>query len=184
MAITIDLLLARAEEARRQHRLTDAMHDFAAAAQMCRKTSNLHALALALTRLGQTAKDAKEPDAARRNYEEAVSIYRQLADRMRIAHTVRHLGDLLRTQGEASLAEGCYLEALEIYRGDRNTTSLDLANTIRGFALLKSDIGPPQEAIALWTEAKRLYESLDVQPGVIESELYIGRLLHLRPGTP
>jgi hypothetical protein len=67
------------------------------------------------------------------------------------------------------LAEPCYHEALTIYRAHKETPPLDLANAIRGLALLKSNAGEVEEARALWAEARDLYAAVNVEAGVKES---------------
>jgi tetratricopeptide (TPR) repeat protein len=133
-------------------------------------------LAQGLAGLAQISRDSDDGTGARRHYEEAVAIYRVLHDDLKLAHTIRHLADILRHQGDNVLAESCYAEALHIYRQSESTVPLDLANTIRGYALLKGNCGETEVAIGLWREAKSLYASLKVQDGVDESDQYLSRL--------
>lgn len=93
---------------------------------------------MALRELGEVERRVPDVEAARRHYEEAVLILRGLDEPLRLAHAVRHLGDLHRGAGRGELAEGCYDEALAIYRHDRRTPPLDLANALRGLALYAS----------------------------------------------
>jgi tetratricopeptide (TPR) repeat protein len=93
-----------------------------------------------------------------------------------VAHTVRHLGDILRKQGQGVSSESCYSEALEIYRKSQETPLLDLANTLRGFALLKGENGEAEEARSLWREARDLYAALNIQAGVDEGNRRISLL--------
>jgi hypothetical protein len=58
---------------------------------------------------------------------------------------------------------------LSLYRGHPETLPLDLANTIRGLAILKQDQGDLEQSRALWEEARDLYASLHVDAGVNES---------------
>ena len=104
-----------------------------------------------------------------RNYEEAAVIYREEGDILKLAHTIRHVGDIYRNLGKQELAEPCYGEALELYRANKKTAPLDLANAIRGYALLKHDQGEVQQAKSLWQEARDLYASVNVEAGVAES---------------
>ena len=73
-------------------------------------------------------------------------------------------------------ARPCYEEALTIYREHSETSALNLANAIRGFALLKSDAGETEQAKSLWQEARTLYIAAAVPPGVQESDAQIERL--------
>lgn len=96
------------------------------------------------------------------------AILRTLDDPLRLAHTVRHVGDIFQSQG-AELAGPFYAEALAIYRGNDSTRPLDLANTVAGYARFNEEHGEAGEAITLWQEARSLYASVDVQAGVKEA---------------
>jgi len=71
-------------------------------------------------------------------YKVAVAGLRKANDPLRLAHAVRHLGDAYRHAGQTSEAEACYVEALSIYRSRDDRNTLDLANAIRGYAVLKN----------------------------------------------
>lgn len=171
-----DILITQGYEARREHRSADAKRIFTEAIDLCRKADDPRGLARALSGLAQIERDLRDFERARPLYEEAVSIYRSSNDRPNLAHTVRHLGDILRHQGRLELAEPCYLEALQIYRNEVEAAPLELANTIRGFALLKGENGETKEALSLWEEAKKLYATVNVQAGVAESDRQIALL--------
>lgn len=101
-------------------------------------------------------------------YREAVAIYREVGGPLRLAHTVRHLGDVYFEAGRAELAEPCFKEALELYRGQPDAPPLDLANAIRSMAVLKDSLG--EDARDLWMEARDLYRAEGVEAGVAESK--------------
>lgn len=113
---------------------------------------------------------------ARRHYEEAVALYREEGDVLRLAHTVRHLGDLHQDAGRAELAEPCYHEALDLYRGHGDAPPLDLANAIRSMAVLKEEAGEAESARRLWEEARDLYAAVNVPEGVAESSARLAAL--------
>jgi tetratricopeptide (TPR) repeat protein len=141
-------LVTNALQARREGRHQDARRDLVAAVDLCRHAVPAD-LARALTALGQIERDLGHLDAALKNYEDAAAIYRALNNPSRLAHTIRHIGDIQRSAGRPALAEPCYEEALSFYRDDKQTTPLDLANSIRGLAIIKSDAGDSPRAIAL-----------------------------------
>ena len=143
---------------------------------LCRGTGDQSFLASSLIGLGQIERDLKNTVAALQHYREAVDIYRRGAHPLRLAHTIRHLADILREDGSIETARPLYEEALRIYREHAETPTLDLANAIRGFALLKGAAGEREFAKTLWQEARTLYESVDVRPGVQESDAQIRRL--------
>jgi tetratricopeptide (TPR) repeat protein len=171
-----ETLLKRGYQARRENRLAEAKAHFAEAADLSREADERAMLARALTGLGQIESDLHETSAALAHYEDAVAIYRTLGDPLVLAHTVRHVGDILRRQGKLELAAPCYTEALAIYRSQDQTPPLDLANAIRGYALLKEDAGEGEEARKLWQEAGRLYAEVGVEAGVAESQRQITHL--------
>lgn len=176
MSDVIDRLLHQAAQARRENRLADAKHDLIEAVALSRKADTKIELAKSLTSLGQIERDLRHGAAALKHYQEAVAIYRAEGDALRLAHTVRHVGDILQDEGHHTLAEPCYHEALSIYRGNQQTPPLDLANGIRGLALLKQHAGQAEEARLLWEEARTLYTAVKVEAGVAESTRRIAQL--------
>ena len=170
------VLMEQAAQARRSGRLLDAHRDFLEAVTLSRQADAPHDLVQALKGLGQIERDLGRGDAARPLYEEAVALCRLEDNPLQLAHTVRHLGDIHQEAGRLDLAEPCYREALTIYQGDRRTAPLDLANTLRPFALLHESLGHTKPAIELWTKARDLYAAVNVQEGVDESAEHLARL--------
>jgi tetratricopeptide (TPR) repeat protein len=173
---TPETLLNRGLQARREHRIADARRSFEDAITAARQGRDAPTLAQALIEMGRLERDQHELNAARRYYEDAANIYRTLNNPLRLAHTVRHVGDILQDAGKLSHAGPCYREALEIYRAHEQPPPVDLANTIRGYALLKGELRETREAIALWREARELYAAAHVQAGVLDCEEQIARL--------
>lgn len=127
-----------------------------------------HQRARVLREKGELARRERNLTAARQFYEEAVALMRDSDDRLSFAHMIRHLGDVLTEQRCWPEAESCFIEALEIYRAHSQPHPLDIANAIRGYAVLKSETGPMDEARVLWGEAGSLYESLGIAAGAKE----------------
>jgi tetratricopeptide (TPR) repeat protein len=175
MSKSADEMIALGYQSRREGRLQDAKTFFSQAVELCRESGDRSLLAAALTGLGQIERDFKNRGAALELYREAVEILRSGPDQLKFAHTIRHLGDILRGDGSMEEARPCYEEALRIYRSHSETLPLDLANTLRGFALLEGAVGH-REAKSLWQEARGLYESVNVEAGVQESDRQIARL--------
>ena len=176
MSSSLEELIASGYKARKGHRPEQAKEVFSEAVRLSRKTADALLLASSLTGLGQIERDLDHNDAAVQHYREAVGILKGEPDRLRFAHTIRHLADILREDGSPEEAAACYEEALKVYREHTETPPLDLANALRGFALLKGGIGENEQASSLWREARSLYESVNVQAGVEESERQIARL--------
>ncbi len=143
-------MLMQGHQARRDHRLDDARRIFTEAVEAARLSKDRPWLAQAYTELGRIERDLREIDAALLHYGEAAAIYRRLEESLRLAHTV--------------------------YRAHPETPPLDLANAIRGYALLQEEIGEKQEALALWREARELYAAVNVRAGVDEGDRRIARL--------
>jgi tetratricopeptide (TPR) repeat protein len=173
---TANALLQRARQARKGYRTEDARRDLAAANELFRHGGPQTELARALTELGRLERDLLHYDSARENYEGAAEIYRAQADALKLTHTIRHVGDILRNAGRGSLAEPYHKEALDIYRRDERTLPMDLANVIRGLALLKADAGAVEESRALWSEARDLHSAVGVKEGVAECDRQLTRL--------
>ena len=129
-----------------------------------------------LRNLGELERRLPEGDAARQHYEEAVALFRELGEPLKLAHTVRHLGDVYRETGQRVLAEPCYQEALALYRSHEHAPPLDLANAIRSLAVLKGEDGQLDIAAKLWQEAHDLYVAIGVAAGVKESAARLAAL--------
>jgi len=126
--------------------------------------------AVAATRLGKMERDRQNTDAAIAHYEEGAAILRTLNEPLRLAHTIRHVGDIQRGQGRLQVALPLYEEALAIYRAQEAADALDVANALRGFALLHEALGNGAMASSLWWEARELYLLVDVEAGVKEAD--------------
>jgi len=133
-------------------------------------------LANALRSLAEVERKLRDADGARRHYEESVAILRNCHDRLRLAHTVRHLGDVHHDAGRADLAAPCYDEALALYSAHPDPAPLDLANAIHSMAVLEQEVGDREKTIALWGQARELYASLQVDAGVAECTARLAKL--------
>lgn len=169
-------LLTRAARAKREGRLSDARRDASIAAGLLRQDPPDAELADALRLVGELERKLHQDIAARAHYEEAVDLCRSYSDPLTQAHTIRHLGDVYYEGGETKLAEPCYREALDLYRGQLDASPLELANAVRSMAILKSDTGEMEQAKILWQEARDLYALVNVPEGVKESSSHLARL--------
>ena len=118
---------------------------------------------------GRTFRNTDMPHMASERYTAAANLLRDSNEPQRLAHTIRHIADI---QWKANLFEESranYAGALAIYRGNPETGRLDLANTLRGYALLSESIRDIASAREMWTEARHLYSAVDVQAGVDEA---------------
>ena len=113
---------------------------------------------------------------AREHYAEAATLYREQNDVLAYAHTIRHIADIDQQQHNPGKAKPLYQETLAIYRSNLNTKPLDLANTVRPYALLLEEEGDSALATKLWEEARNLYSSLQLDEGVLECNRHMSAL--------
>ena len=103
-------------------------------------------------------------------YQAAADELRPLNQPLRLAHTIRHVADIQRNAQHFEESRANYAEALALYRANPDAGKLELANTLRGYALLSESIGDISSARGMWTEARDLYAAVDVQAGVDEAD--------------
>lgn len=108
---------------------------------------------------------------------QSVESYHQAGNQDKIAHSTRHLADLHRNLGEIGESERNYRIAIDIYRASRETTNGNLANALRGFALVLEAQGKTTEAIAVWSETRDLYQSCHLPIGVEEAQGHLDKLI-------
>lgn len=147
--------------------------DLVAAADICRANGDMAELSVALGKLGHVEHTA---EAKLKRYVEAVAAARGSGDPLRIAHAVRHLGDVHRNGKRLQEAEICYEEALALYREHESSRILDYANALRPMAILKAERSELDEAKSLWQQAGALYGVVGIDAGVEEAEHWLERL--------
>jgi tetratricopeptide (TPR) repeat protein len=170
-------LISQGRQARNEKRLAEAKNYFSKAFDISRQAGDEAMLAVTLCGLGQIERDLGNLSVAMEHYSEAVGLRRSGGDTPALAHTIRHLADILREQGSQTKAAPYYEKAIQIYRSYPETAPLDLANSLRGYALLKDDSGCAEQALHLWREAAALYEQAGVKAGIAECRSHIAFLL-------
>ncbi len=128
----------------------------------------------ALRRQSQAARDAGRTDEAVALQQQAVDLLRDDDDPARLAHALRHVGDILREAGRADEAAPWIIEMLTLYRTLPDAPALDMANAIRSAALQAEADGRPDPA--LWHEARERYDAVGIGPGVAEADRHIAAL--------
>ena len=169
-------LLEYGLEAKREHRLKHARSLFRKALDESRSSEDRELRARLYVELAYIELGLGELEHARTHYLKAAEIHRELGHVLRSVHAARHAADILREQGKGEEAGQLYSEVLETYRASSDASRLDLANAIRGLALLKTQMGAGGEARALWEEARDLYRSEDIPAGVEECTRQIASL--------
>lgn len=122
------------------------------------------------------ARNEGDLSAAREHYTTAAQAYRQSGDTLAYAHSIRHIADVYQQEQNATDAKPLYEEALELYRSNLNTKLLDLANTVRPYALLLEQQGDIASAKQHWQEARNLYTSLRIDAGITECNTHLSAL--------
>ncbi len=173
---TPESLLEQGREEKREHRFKYARSLFRIALRETRESDNLALRAALYEELAYVDRTLGDRETSQQHYRKASEIYRGLDNLLKTAHTMRHAADILREQERRDESAPLYAEALEIYRNHQETPPLDLANAIRGFALLKEAQGDREQAACLWQEAGKLYESTGIDAGIAESKRRIGLL--------
>lgn len=138
-------------QARREVRLADSRAIFIEAVRKASIEADRPSLAEVLCGLAQAERDIGSPEAASHHYANAAVLYRQVGPPARLAYAIRHEADVLREMCQPAKAEPLYQEAEGICRQLGEKATLDMANTIRGLALLKrisSQNGRIQSALA------------------------------------
>jgi tetratricopeptide (TPR) repeat protein len=167
--------LASGRLAGREGRPHEAARSFREAADLARMRGDAAMLAEALTGLGKSERDLGHSGAAVERYEAATAVLRTLARPLTLAHVLRHVGDIRVDRGELDAAWPPYEEALAIYRA-HPSPRLELANALRGYAVLHELTGRTEPARELWREARGLYEAEQVRPGVDEADRRLATL--------
>ena len=170
MGETFQELFARGYQARRENRIADSRAIFIKGVRSAAEEGDRPSLAEALCGLGQAERDIGNLAAARLHYAGAATLYREIGPPERLAYAIRHEADILREEYQPAEAEPLYLEAATIYRKQGEEAALDLANTLRGLALLAESSGKPDASQSLWQEARQLYAKCKVEAGVAECD--------------
>jgi tetratricopeptide (TPR) repeat protein len=164
-------------QARRDRRLDDARSCFKQALGLSGRSGDRIQTAKAHAGLGQIERDGNDIGASLKHYQLAVELYRKENAPLALAHTIRHVADILLDAGNLETAQRHYEEALAIYCAHEETPPLDLANALRGYALLMEKSHKAEEAAMLWRQTKALYEQLGIEAGVTECRSHIAFLL-------
>lgn len=171
-----DELISQALESKKNGHFEPARTMLAEAIELLREDNDPLVLAQALRDLGEIERLLADTDGGIAAYEQAVAIFRQQGAELRLAHTIRHLADIQRKGHLLDDANRNYQIAVDLYRKHPDASTLDVANALRGQALLKEARGETGQAIALWSEATTLYRQADISNAVEEGHRRLARL--------
>ena len=106
----------------------------------------------------------------------AIEYYKVANDALRTAHALRHQADIMCHLDCGIEAQALYQKALHIYRQEKGTSAVDLANTLRGYALNLVDMGQRKQAREAWEEAAKYYTQIGLTDGVAEAKSWLAEL--------
>ncbi len=116
-------------------------------------------------------------------FEAALGLARQSLDHYekggnphQLAHSRRHIADLMLHLDRLESAEKEYQQVIQIYRSLANFHEMDLANALRGYALLLEKKNKSIEAVIVWKEARGLYDKYKIAEGVQEADQHLAKL--------
>ena len=162
-------LLKQVEQAMRENRLTDAKRDIVEAIGLLRQDGARADLAKVVRGLGEIERKLGNGEAARRHYEEAVGLLRELDDPLRLAHPEPppgHLANAIRSMavlkddtGNLEQAMLLWSEARDLYA--KLNCPPAVAETSARLALLAHRKGDIEQARQRLSEAKAAAEAVD-----------------------
>ena len=106
----------------------------------------------------------------------SISYYTKDKNLDKIAHSIRHRADLQKALGQFENAESNYLKAIRIYKEQLQAFNGNLANALRGYALVLEKRKRFKKAIMVWEEIKAIYAKHQFSEGTIEANHKISQL--------
>jgi tetratricopeptide (TPR) repeat protein len=173
---TPQILIEQGRKARRERRFEEARSLFVQALNACCTDDDPRLVAELHAELAYVERALHDVQAAETDYRQATEMFRTVRDPYRTAHNMRHLADILRETGRPSEAAPFYSESIEFFRKS-GEYPLQLANALRGLALLQGELKDFSGSIQSWAEAKALYQMANVDAGVAESRKRIDDLM-------
>jgi tetratricopeptide (TPR) repeat protein len=170
------ILIEQGRKARQERRLEDARSLFKEALKECCSDDDPRLEAELHSELAYVERALHDEQSAEADYRQAAEMFRTLRDPYRTAHNMRHLADVLRETGRSLEAAPFYSESIEFYRKS-GEYPLQLANALRGLALMQGDLKDFSGSLQSWAEAKALYQMACVDAGVAESRKRIDDLM-------
>jgi tetratricopeptide (TPR) repeat protein len=152
------------------HRYTPAVQGYVRCLALARANADLARVATTLNNLGALHRDQNRMEEARKAFEEALEIRRQLARTTPgtylpdVAGTLNNLGVLHRDQNRMEEARKAFEEALDTYRQLARTTPgtylPDVAGTLNNLGVLHRDQNRVEEARKAYEEVLDTYRQL------------------------
>ena len=171
----IQKLLDEAWDKRRVQKYEEALQLTEEAQNLCEE-GNFDFLGRIFHIYMQVERDQSNMTEALEYCKQSLEYYTKAGNKPGIAHSTRHMADLQQDLGLNAEAEQNYRKSINLYKNNPQTNEADLANTLRGMALVLEKNGNIKEAAATWKQAKELYVSCSIKQGVKEAEAKIKSL--------
>ena len=121
----------------------------------------------------QLHRDEKSMEKAIEMYTLALSAFQKEDSELDVAHTLRHLADIETELGQNEKAREKYARVLKIYNDHPDVNKVNLANALRGQAILMEHINNNAEAVKSWKEAQKIYKEAGITAGVDECKRHL-----------
>lgn len=119
----------------------------------------------------QVARDHGRLEEARAYCGKSIALYERSKNEDRIAHSRRHFADLLCDLNRLDEANTQYEYCISIYRKMNVPFSPDLANALRGYALLLEKMN--RSASSTWQEVRSIYRHHNIIAGIAEADEHL-----------
>jgi tetratricopeptide (TPR) repeat protein len=155
-------------------RLAQARATYRTALEIAARQKDRRATAQTLNNLGNVDLDEDLIDEARKNFESAIAIWRELAAETsdaapaNLAHSLNNLGNLEHHQNHPAEARAAYESALAIYRSlatSRPAFRQDLAHTLNNLGILLREENQMDQALRAHEEAVAVFRELALRSG-------------------
>ncbi|GEM_PF-3034374 len=138
---------------------------------LAQEANDRKAEALFLKLYAQVHADKRELRESLKYYKQIERIYIALEDLPRQMHTLRHIGSLFYELKEYECSEKCLVQVVDFIG---NRTDMEAANTFRVYALALEGLGQKPRSINFWQKAKDIYQTYDIEEGVMECDQHLG----------
>jgi len=153
---------------RNESRYREAIMELEAAIELSEKFKLTKEKSATLSMLANIYFDLGSNKRSLESYQDALTIAELDSEPEQIAHITQHIADVEREIGDLKSSLSHYEKVLAYYRSNMNKYGLNMANAMRGFALLKEKMVDYADAKSLWNEAKSIYEKYKISDGVKE----------------
>jgi len=126
--------------------------------------------------LAQFEADQDEYKNALNYYQQSLAFYQKTDLQDKVAHSLRHVADTFYSLNNIEEARSQYESVIEIYHSQENTNDVDIANALRGYALVLEKQNEKVAAAKEWATILSIYEKYNLQAGIKEAKQKITRL--------